>query len=272
MRTVYLQGDSLLHRLNPLSKFLVNLALFIFVLFTNDPWAPLAFIALTVLVLVLLGRVPLLRLVKLMTPLVLIATVFLLMYPLAVRQSLVDHTPLLWQWGPLRVYAGSLDHALATALRILALLALSLPFSLTTDSADFIRALVQQGRLPYRVGYSTLAAFGFIPMLQNEVSVIGAAHRVRGVNGTAGWRGAYERLRRYAVPLLTGAIRQAERTALAMDGRAFGALPQRTYFQRMRFTAVDWLFVFGMLAVSALLVFALYHFGLLGELSLLKIL
>ncbi len=272
MRMVYLQGQSFLHKLNPLSKFLVNMALFTFMLFTSDPWTPLVFIVLTVLVLLFLGQISLARLAKILAPLALIAVLFLLMYPLAVRQSLVDHTPLLWQWGPLRVYQGGINYAVSTALRILALLTLSLPFSLTTDSADFIRALVQQWRLPYRVGYSVLAAFGFIPLLQSEVSVISAAHRVRGVHTAAGWRGAYERLRRYAVPLLTGAIRQAERTALTMDGRAFGALPARSYFRRMHFSPADWLFILGSLAAAALLVLLLQYLGLLGELSLLKIL
>lgn len=272
MRMVYLQGQSFLHQLNPLSKFVVNIALFSFMLFTSDPWAPLVFIGLTVLVLLVLGQIAPGRLLKIMAPLALIAVLFLLMYPLAVRQSLVDQTPLLWQWGPLRLYQGGIDYAIATALRILALLTLSLPFSLTTDSADFIRALVQQWRMPYRIGYSVLAAFGFIPLLQGEVSVINAAHKVRGVQATPGWRGAYERLRRYAVPLLTGAIRQAERTALTMDGRAFGALPARSYFRRMQFGPADWLFMAGMAAVSLLLVWLLHHLGLLGALSLLKIL
>ncbi|NCC31446.1 MAG: hypothetical protein EOM24_05385 [Chloroflexia bacterium] len=91
-----------------------------------------------------------------------------------------------------------------------------------------MRALVQQGRLPYKIGYGAMAAFRFVPMLQSELRVIQATHRVRGVAGGGGVRGAYTQARRYAVPLLATAIRQAERTALAMDGRAFGAYETRT--------------------------------------------
>ena len=182
------------------------------------------------------------------------------------------NTPLLFDWGPIRVYEGGLQEGLSTSLRVLALLTLSLPFSLTTDSADFIRALVQQWHLPYRLGYSTLAAFRFVPMLQTELSVIGAAQRVRGVNGVHGWRGAIERVRRYAVPLLASAIRGAERTALAMDGRAFGAFPTRTYYHRMRFSTADWLYMLGMLSISGMLVFVLLEVGLLRNLAFLQIL
>jgi energy-coupling factor transport system permease protein len=272
MQTIYYEGTSFLHRLNPLSKFIIALLLFAFMLLTTDPWTPLAFIIFTIALLLLAGGIPWQRLLRVMGPMLAIALTFLVLYPFLVRESLVHNTPLLFQLGPIHIYQGGIDYGVAIALRVLALLTLSLPFSLTTDSADFIRALVQQWRLPYRIGYSTLAAFRFVPMLQGELAVIGAAHRVRGVNGAYGWRGAYERIRRYAVPLLATAIRQAERTALAMDGRAFGAFPERSYFRRMRFGAADWLFIMGALAASAGIVVALRQLGLLGPLALLQIL
>ncbi|MEX2143691.1 MAG: energy-coupling factor transporter transmembrane component T [Anaerolineales bacterium] len=272
MNTIYYQGSSLLHRLNPLSKFLFSLVLFAFIMLTTDPWTPLAFTSFMLILLLWLGRLPVRRLAKVLWPILLIAGAFLVFYPLLVRHSLVASTPLLFEIGPLRNHQAGLEYGFTTALRILALLTISLLFSLTTDSADFIRALVQQWRLPYRIGYSTLAAFRFVPMLQTEMAVIRAAHRVRGINGAHGLRGAYERLRRYAVPLLATAIRQAERTALAMDGRAFGAFPQRTYYRRTRFMAVDWLFMLGMAVGSVLLLLVLQALGLLGPLAFLQIL
>lgn len=272
MQTIYYQGDSFLHRLNPLSKFIVTLAFFVLMLLTTEAWTPLAFTLLTLVVLLWLGRIPLERVLGVLWPILLISFSFLLFYPFLVRQSLVVNTPLLFELGPFHIYEGGLVLGVAIAMRVLALLVVSLPFSLTTDSADFIRALVQQWRLPYRIGYSTLAAFRFVPMLQTEMSVIGAAHRVRGVNGGRGLSGTYERLRRYAVPLLATAIRQAERTALAMDGRAFGAFPQRSYFRRMGLYLADWAYLAGMTVASALILFGLQWAGLLGRLAFLQIL
>ena len=272
MQTIYYAADSFLHRLNPLSKFVISLLLLAFMLVTTDPWTPLAFALLTIVVLRWLGKVPWVRLWRVLFPILLIAGTFAIFYPFIVRQSLVNNTPLLLDWGLIKLYEGGLQYGLAIGMRVLALLILSLPFSLTTDSADFIRALVQQWRLPYRIGYSSLAAFRFVPMLQTELSVIGAAHRVRGVNGSNGLRGNYERLRRYAVPLLATAIREAERTALAMDGRAFAAFPQRTYFRKMRFALSDWGYLGGMLVASALLIAGLAWAGLLGPLALIQIL
>lgn len=272
MQSIYYKSDSFLHRLNPLSKLLVFLPLMIFMLLTSEPWTPLAFILLSLTVLLDLGRIPVEHFTRILGPMFLLVVVFLLIYPFLIRPSLVEETPLLFELGPIALFQGGLYYGATTAMRVLALLLLSLPFSLTTDSADFLRALVQQWRLPYRLGYSILAAFRFAPMLQTEMAVIQAAHRVRGVNGGHGWRGGYERMRRYAVPLLATAIRQAERTALAMEGRAFGAFPERTYFKRMRFSQIDWLFISGMMLVSGLIIVILLAADLLGPLAFLQIL
>jgi energy-coupling factor transport system permease protein len=96
------------------------------------------------------------------------------------------------------------------------------------ERPDLVRASVQQLRVPYRVGYTALAAFRFVPRFGHELDVIRQAHRVRGAHGGRGPFAAVARWWGYIVPLLAGAIRHAERVALAMDARAFGAHPDRT--------------------------------------------
>lgn len=173
---------------------------------------------LTLLTILGLGRVSPGRFVRVAGPLSLLVVGFLLVYPFVVREELVRGSPLLFELGPLRVYQAGLLYGLATALRVYCLILLSLIFTFTTDASDFVRALVQQWRLPYKIGFGALAAFRFVPMLQSELRVIQAAHRVRGVAVGGGVRGACAQMRRYAVPLLATAIRQAERTAWRWTG------------------------------------------------------
>ncbi|MCU0495008.1 MAG: energy-coupling factor transporter transmembrane protein EcfT [Chloroflexaceae bacterium] len=270
MQSFYIASDSFLHRLNPLSKVLATLPALLFVALTTEPWTPLTFIVLTVALILGLGRIPVGRFLRLAAPLLLLVLGFLLVYPLVVREELVRNSPLLFELGPLRVYQAGVIFGLATALRIYALLMLSLLFTLTTDASDFIRALVQQWRLPYKIGYGALAAFRFVPMLQSELGVIQAAHRVRGIADGKGLRGTWQQMQRYAVPLLATAIRRAERTALAMDGRAFGAFPERTYYRALRFHRRDYFFIGGFWLASALSVLVLWQMGLLGSLVLLQ--
>lgn len=142
---------------------------------------------------------------------------------------------------------------LATALRIVAILLLSLIAGITTSGPEFVRALVQNLRVPYRIGYTALAALRFVPRFGHELEIIRAAHRVRGTDAGRGPVATVRRLVGYAVPLLASAIRHAERVALAMDARAFGAHPTRTERQRTTWRPRDTGFVVAFLAASALI-------------------
>jgi energy-coupling factor transport system permease protein len=147
---------------------------------------------------------------------------------------------------------------LATALRIAAILMLSLIAGLTTTGPELVRALVQNLGVPYRVGYTALAALRFVPRFGHELEVIRAAHRVRGSDGGRGPIAAVRRSVGYAIPLLASAIRHAERVALAMDARAFGAHPTRTERTISRWRARDTVFVLLFWAASA----AIFWWGL----------
>ncbi|WP_261165453.1 ATP-binding cassette domain-containing protein [Microbacterium sp. Marseille-Q6965] len=122
----------------------------------------------------------------------------------------------------------------ATGTRLTAMLAIALVPGLTTSGPELVRALVRHLRLPYRIGYAALAAYRFAPRLRRELGIIRAAHRVRGTGGT--W---LSRTVTSLVPLMAGAIRHAERVALAMDARAFGAHSTRTERHVPRWRPVD---------------------------------
>ncbi len=270
MKGFYYDGYSFLHRLNPLTKIIATAPMILFLALVTDPWAPAVFILLFSLTSIVLGKIPLVRYVKTTAPLLLLVTGFLIVYPLVVDPARVAGTAVAFQLGRLTVRWGGIIFGLATALRVLSLVLGTMLFVLTTDSADFVRALVQQWRLPYRVGYSAMAAYRFIPMLNSELAVIRAAHKVRGISDRGGLRAQFDRAKRYAVPLLATAIRKAERTALAMDSRAFGAFEDRTYYRRLFFTSRDWLFIVFFWLISIAIILTLKQVGLLGSLVLLQ--
>lgn len=253
--------------LNPLSKIAAVLPAMLFIALTTDACSPLAIAGLATLTLIVFGRVSLARLFRALAPAMLIVVGFLLLYPLVARRDLVAGTPVVAELGGLVIHQGALMLGLTAGLRIFAFVALTMIFNLTTDAHDFARALVQQARLPYRAGYAAMAALRFAPLLRHELSVIRAAHRLRGLGDAGSLRDRLDMFWRTAVPLLASAIRRAERAALAMDGRAFGAYPTRTDLRRMCFTWRDAVFVAGFWLMLALLVIALWQFGLLGPLA-----
>jgi len=92
-----------------------------------------------------------------------------------------------------------------------------------------------------------------VPRFGHELEIIRQAHRVRGAHGGRGPIAAVARWGGYVVPLLAGAIRHAERVALAMDARAFGAFPTRTERHLVPFRARDVAFVAAFWAASVAL-------------------
>jgi energy-coupling factor transport system permease protein len=188
-------------------------------------------------------------------------------FSLWVDAALVNDTAPLVQIGDWTLFAGALQIGFATALRLGAIIALALVGGLTTSGPDLVRASVQQLRVPYRIGYTALAAFRFVPRFGHELAVIRAAHRVRGHHGG---RGPFARVARgwgYIVPLLAGAIRHAERVALAMDSRAFGAHPTRTERHLVPFRTRDTVFIVLCLAASAVIFCIFFPWQLPGKAS-----
>jgi len=224
--------------LSPLAKLAAPLPAMVVLVFVRDLVTPLAFIALAYAVLLVGARLT--ARVALLLAVVLPVAVLVIGFGLAVwtDAARIDTSVEVLRIGGWTLYAGAVEVGAATGLRLAAITALALIAGLTTSGPDLVRATVQQLRVPYRVGYTALAAFRFVPRFGYELDVIRQAHRVRGAGG-----GRLVRWWGYIVPLLAGAIRHAERVALAMDARAFGAHPDRTERHLVPWRTRDTLFV-----------------------------
>ena len=240
-----------LYALNPLAKLLAPVPAIVVLIFVRDVATPVAFIAVAY-VLLLVGvsftrRLAGILFVALPVAVAAIGTGF----SLWTDAARVDETAMIWQIGSWTLYAGAVETGFSTALRIAAIVSLTLIAGLSMTGPDLVRATVQQLRVPYRIGYTALAAFRFVPRFGHELDVIRQAHRVRGSHGGRGPFSAIARWFGYIVPLLAGAIRHAERVALAMDARAFGAYPDRTERHLVPWRVRDTVFVIAFWIASA---------------------
>ena len=251
-----------LYALNPLAKLAGPAPAMLLLVFVRDAVTPLAFLALAYAIL-LVGVSFTRRLALMLFVAVPVGVTALgLGFSVWTDPSRVDQSVVILQLGSWTLYGGMLQIGFATALRLAAIVALSLIAGLSTTGPDLARSMVQQLRVPYRIGYTALAAFRFVPRFGHELEVIRQAHRVRGAHGGRGPVSAIARWAGYIVPLLAGAIRHAERVALAMDARAFGAYPDRTERHLVPWRVRDTVFVILLSAASAALFWILFPWGI----------
>jgi energy-coupling factor transport system permease protein len=258
----YVEQRSFLHSLNPSVKLLAVVLVTIAITFVLDVATPLVFLAASLLATWLLGRLPLGYVLRSLTPFILLALSFVLFNTLFHRELATE--TVIFTLGPLTVTWEGLAIGLSIGLRVLFIASTSLLFISTTKPGDFVLSLVQQAHINYKLAFAILSAYRFVPVLATEYANIRAAGQVRGLGARSGPISNLKALRRDAIPLLAGAIRRSERMAVAMDSRAFGAHDTRTYHRTLTVTRRDWLFLLGVIAVSAALFAILGYTGLIS--------
>ena len=253
MTTGYLQ------RRNPSMKLLVVVLVALLLTFVFDPATPAVVFSLTLLTGRFLGRLGLRAQLRPLWIFALAGIAILLANIFFNKENGVS--PALVSLGPVDITRAALRAAGTLWLRLLAFALLSLVFIKTTEPQDFILSLVHQLHLNYRVAYGTMVGYRMLPLFQMDYETIRAAQRLRGARDATGFLHLWSRARRYALPLLAGAVRKAGRVAMAMDARAFSALPDRTYRKRMVVRRGDWVLLGTVVVTVAAVVLILAFTG-----------
>ena len=119
---------------------------------------------------------------------------------------------------------------------------LSYLFVHATRPADLALALMQHLRLSPAFAYSVFAVVQFIPALRDDLRQLRLARRLRG--GRVPWHRAPAAYAALLIPLLAGAVRRAQRSAISMEARGLSRDMARSYLRRSTFAAIDSVFLF----------------------------
>jgi energy-coupling factor transport system permease protein len=235
MQSIYSPGDSLLHRLHPLTKLAAAGLILIATYLLPGALTPLALFC-VVLILTLVGNVTgsiLFTVLKLLLPVTL--SLFLIqgiLFPPAGATSLP------WSLGPIKLTYEGLLFAYLISIRLL---------------ADLVSALTERG-LPRSIAYILLVSLQIVPDMTARASAILEAQRSRGLETERGFFKV-----RAIVPLLgplvVGALVDVEERAMALESRAYTAPGPKTSLRELVDTpaqrVVRWLIV---LALAALII------------------
>lgn len=238
-----------LQTLNPVVKLLVVVVITILVSMTSAPALPLLLTVAAFLLTAIGGGIAPLTLGKRMSPFLLVSLSFMAFMLLFKGMEQAGTEVRLLMFGYTR---SALQNILSLGMRILCISFTTLSFVLTTDPNDLVLSLILQLRVPYLHGYAALAAYRFLPTMQEEVKGIRLAQEIRGIEWSKGLRNRIASPFRVMIPMLTLAARKGERIALAMDSRGLGACQSRTFYKRTVITGRDiWFFICVMLFCAA---------------------
>jgi energy-coupling factor transport system permease protein len=256
----YIERSSFIHRLNPLTKFVVLLLIAILTITLVSDIAGLAIFAFLVLGYIGAGisiRYPFSRLRRLFSFILLIAIIQLGFTPYGVVLFFLI-PPLAPGFGPfLPITIAGVSNAVNLAFRLINIVLASALFVVSTDPSKFAAALTRMG-IPYRYSYTLVLALRLVPLFDHETNIVQAAQRTRGMAIDQGiLRGFLRQIRYTFTPLIFSALGRVDALTLAMDGRGFGYASTRTFLNQPPFSRADGLIMFLSLFLA---VFLLWYF------------
>ena len=229
------------HGLDPRAK-IVATAVLVAGLFLVDSTVGLLFVAVTLMILVALSRIPIRNFFRLLRP-----VLFIVALTVAFQVFFSREGAIVFEWGFLEVHTGGLWLALFLALRILLLVsaaglltATTAPVALADGIEDLLSPLKRVGFPAHEVAMMMTIALRFIPTLGEEAEKIKGAQAARGADFSEG--GPLRRARSLVpvlVPLTVGAFRRADELAEAMESRGYRGGEGRTRYRELRFRRKD---------------------------------
>lgn len=218
----YVPGDTLLHRLNPVTKLAMAAAIIVATFLAGTYSMLVGLLVLTFALAAYAHAVgKLVSLLKLLVPL---ALVMLLFQTAFVRDG---ETVLLW------MTTDGLETGGKACLRLLGV-ALPLVLMLSvTKLGDLANACVEVLHVPYRYAFTFTTALRFVPIFGQEMNAIMEAQTARGVEYDT--KNPLRKLRLMlplCVPLLVTSVGKTDATALAAEQRGFYLRTRASSYKR----------------------------------------
>lgn len=245
MGTLFIEGDSIFHRLDGTVKMLLLLTWTVLTFFFLDVRV---FTVMLVAGFLLLGlaRIPF----RMVRPLLWVMIVFNLLNSLFIVLLTPGYGTVLTgtntevlHWGFLHVNWEILFYVLTLSMKYANLLPITLIFIFTTHPSHFASSLNKIG-ISYKIAYAVNIAFRYIPDIQDEFKNILNSQQARGVSFKRGEAPLLQRIKHIAaiaIPLVTSSLQRIETVSNAMELRGFGKHKKRTWYNATPFQAVDFI-------------------------------
>ena len=225
----YVPGNSVIHRLNPVTKIFLSIVICAAAIVTDKLWFLGALLVVDLLIGVIAGVAN--RTWSIFRGLLKIAVFLFILQILVIRKG----TPVFWIIT---------DEGLLTAAKVvLRLMIVCIPLALVlavTKISDLTNALVKVLHLPYPYAFTLSTAIRFIPQFLEEMSGIMEAQTARGVEfDKARGLKKISMILPLCAPLLISSVRRTDMTAAAAEIRGFRLRTRASGYKQYPFTKLD---------------------------------
>lgn len=168
--------------------------------------------------------------------------------------------PLLTAGSVALVTTGGVIKGVSVVLRMLIVI-VSASLLMAADPMKLVRGLVHL-RVPHELAFMVLLGVRFLPVLIEDVRDAFTAIQLRGVNlkevPLSRRLGIY---RSIFLPVVASSVMRAQKTATAMEARAFRAFPRRTYMESLSLSWLDRVVISGVFLAGAASMFIYFSGG-----------
>lgn len=231
----YSQGETIIHRLNPLTKMIIAFLLCLSSFTSSNIYAALAIIAVNLLIAYLAGIID--RAFSLMLTLLKIGIVLFLLQVFFIRTGNILLNL------PFNLYITDLGLNFSVLL-VLRLVGATMPLVINltvTKMSDLTNVMVQKLHIPYKYTFAFITALRFIPIFENEMKGIIEAQTARGVEFDT--KNPVKKLRLVlplCVPLLISSVKRIEGSAISAELRGFNVRTKNSGYKKYSFAGLDY--------------------------------
>lgn len=234
----YSQGDTIIHKLNPLTKMILAFILCLSSFVSDRIVMALGIILINVLI-GYIANIP-------KKALSLLKTLLKIGIVLFVLQILFIRTGNIILRLPLNLYITDTGLSFSVLL-VFRLIGATMPLVLmltVTRMSDLTNVFVQKLHIPYKYTFAFITAIRFIPIFENEMNAIIEAQTARGVEFDT--RNPIKKLGLVlplCVPLLISSVKRIEGGAISADLRGFKVRKGNSGYKKYSFGGLDYTFM-----------------------------
>lgn len=239
----YYSVDSLIHGLDPRVKIVITFV-YVISLFFLRSFVMLGLALATLLVYIILSRVPLKYIIKGTK-----ALIWFIIFTVVLQMFTIQGSETLFEWHFIRITRTGFYSSCYLFIRLILMIVGSSMMTYTTtpnsltDGLEKLLGWMNKLRVPvHELAMIMSIALRFIPVLTEELDRIMKAQMARGMDFKEG--NVFQRLRKLMpviVPLFVSAIRRSNELALAMDARCYHGGDGRTKMKPLSYKGADYI-------------------------------